>query len=67
MVIHKYRILFHKHIYHTQKTIERQYHYAEKQKTGDLQNVHMTGIQLTNSVQEHDEETNAEPVIAIIH
>ena len=36
--------LIHKHIYHTQKIIERQYHYAEKQKTGDLQNVHMTGI-----------------------
>ena len=38
MVIHTYRILFHKNTDHTQKTIlERQYRYAETRKTGDLQ------------------------------
>ena len=47
MAIHKYRILFHKHIYRAQKTIEHQYRYAEKRKQETYKNVQITGIQLT--------------------
>ena len=35
---------YHKHIQNSQKTKERQYRFAEKRKTGDLQNVQITGI-----------------------
>ena len=67
MVIHKYRNFISKISITLRQLWSVNIAMRKNGKRETCKNVQMTGTQLTNSVQEHDEETNAELVMAIIY